>query len=117
MNNRTFFAQIILLMIVLMGCEKRDYIMEVDEASLIPIDTDYVPAAMFCKWREEKKAAYTVGFDDARLSHYMVSGPELTKRGMVGTFYLNTRNISDWSQWQRLFDDHHEIASHEVIGV
>jgi peptidoglycan/xylan/chitin deacetylase (PgdA/CDA1 family) len=66
-----------------------------------------------CTWRQDKTAAYTFTFDDSgRSSHYLVAAPELEAHGMRGTFFLNTRAIRSWSQWQKLFYSGHELGSH-----
>lgn len=41
------------------------------------------------KWRDGKKAVFLLAFDDSCQSHVRVAIPELRKRGMVGTFYIN----------------------------
>lgn len=75
-------------------------------------DGHYVPAVKLCSWKDNKKAAYTITFDDARASHFQISAQELKQRKMVGTFYLNTKNISNWSSWKTLFYEGNEIGSH-----
>jgi peptidoglycan/xylan/chitin deacetylase (PgdA/CDA1 family) len=44
------------------------------------------------KWRDGKKAAFLLAFDDSCQSHVKKAIPELEKRGMVGTFYINPGN-------------------------
>lgn len=78
----------------------------------IPIESDYTPKVEKCIWRANKLAAYTIAFDDARPSHFQVSGPELSKRNMCGTFYIHTKAVVDWQDWQGLADMGHEIGSH-----
>jgi peptidoglycan/xylan/chitin deacetylase (PgdA/CDA1 family) len=63
-------------------------------------------------WKENKKAAYTIAFDDSRPSHYQVVLPELLKRGIRGTFYLNTKVIKRWVPWQYMAETGQEIGSH-----
>jgi len=73
----------------------------------------YGDSVRVCTWKDDKRAAYSVAFDDAtRSSHFLVSAPELEARGMRGTFNLNTKGITDWEPWQQLFDKGHELASH-----
>jgi len=84
----------------------------IEEEEIEPVDRNYNPHVEFCTWFQNKKAAYTIAFDDARESHYLISAPELEKRGMVGTFNLNTGTITNWQPWQQLFDHGHEIGSH-----
>lgn len=40
-------------------------------------------------WKDNKTAAFLLMFDDSCNSHYQVAIPELVKRNMIGTFYLN----------------------------
>ncbi len=44
------------------------------------------------KWKDGKKAAFTLGFDDSAPSQLKNAIPELEKRKIVGTFYLVTGN-------------------------
>ena len=44
------------------------------------------------KWRDGKKAVFLLAFDDSCQSHVKNAIPELHKRGMVGTFYINPGN-------------------------
>ena len=44
------------------------------------------------KWRDGKKAVFLLAFDDSCQSHVKYAIPELRKRGMVGTFYINPGN-------------------------
>ncbi len=78
----------------------------------IPMDRDYQPQAKICTWQNDKKAAYTIAFDDSRPSHYQIAAGELRIRGIVGTFNLNTQGISYWALWQKLLDQGNEIGSH-----
>jgi Polysaccharide deacetylase len=41
------------------------------------------------KWKGDKQAAFMLMFDDSCASHVKIAIPELVKRQMVGTFYLN----------------------------
>jgi peptidoglycan/xylan/chitin deacetylase (PgdA/CDA1 family) len=106
----------IFFMIVQLGCDRKLEILNPDER--IPaqhkavIEEDYAANAQKCIWFDDKAAAYTVAFDDARVSHYQVSGPALTERDMRGTFFIHTQYITDWTGWQWLEDHGHEIGSH-----
>jgi peptidoglycan/xylan/chitin deacetylase (PgdA/CDA1 family) len=64
------------------------------------------------RWQDNKKAAYTIAFDDSRPSHFQVVLPELLKRGISGTFYLNTKVIKRWVPWQYMAEMGQEIGSH-----
>src|SRR4051812_38135905 len=44
------------------------------------------------KWKDGKKAAFVLGFDDSASSQLQNVVPELEKRKIVGTFYLVTGN-------------------------
>lgn len=44
------------------------------------------------KWKDGKKAVFMLEFDDSCVSHVKTAIPELVKRGMVGTFYINPGN-------------------------
>jgi hypothetical protein len=41
------------------------------------------------KWKDGKKGAYSLRFDDSMWSHHDHAIPNLVKRGLVGSFYLN----------------------------
>lgn len=41
------------------------------------------------KWKDDRTAAFLLLFDDGWPSHWQVAVPELAKRGLIGTFYLN----------------------------
>lgn len=41
------------------------------------------------KWRDDKAAAFVLMFDDGCVSHVKNVIPELTRRGLTGTFYIN----------------------------
>ena len=101
---------IIMLGLILFQCEKD--IGSLINPEYIQIDQNFVPKATLCRWKYNKKSAYTIEFDDARESHYEISWPELKLRGMKGTFNLNTKNITSWKEWKKLLDEGNEIASH-----
>jgi peptidoglycan/xylan/chitin deacetylase (PgdA/CDA1 family) len=71
-----------------------------------------IPKILPGRWKDNKKAAYTIAFDDSRPSHYQVALPELLARGLQGTFYLNTKVITKWQPWQYLLEAGQEIGSH-----
>ena len=41
------------------------------------------------RWKDDKTAAFLVMFDDSWPSHWQVAAPELVKRGLIATFYIN----------------------------
>ncbi|OGC02670.1 hypothetical protein A2V82_15815, partial [candidate division KSB1 bacterium RBG_16_48_16] len=87
-------------------------IADVDLAKLQQIDEKYQAAPSVCSWYGNKKAAYTIAFDDTKPNHYKISAVELAKRNMVGTFNINTQGVYDWKPWRSLHRQGHEIASH-----
>lgn len=44
------------------------------------------------KWKDGKQAVFMLAFDDSCASHVDNAIPELVKRGLVGTFYINPGN-------------------------
>ncbi len=57
-----------------------------ESALLQPSDTAVL------KWKDGKKAVFLLAFDDSCQSHVKSAIPELRRRGMVGTFYINPGN-------------------------
>ncbi len=41
------------------------------------------------RWKDDCTAAFLLMFDDSYISHWQVAAPELVKRGMIATFYIN----------------------------
>jgi hypothetical protein len=41
------------------------------------------------KWKDDRTAAFLLMFDDGWPSHWQVAIPEMEKRGLIGTFYIN----------------------------
>ncbi len=111
-KKQPFIILLLLFLISWMYCNKVESITGSQEIDFVPIESGYLPKAKICTWKNNKKAALTIAFDDARQSHYQIAGIELKSRAMVGTFYLNTKNIHDWTPWQNLFNEGNEIASH-----
>ena len=110
------YSFLMVILVLMLGCDRRIEILCPEEttpaAEKVAIEPDYAPRAEKCLWFDDKPAAYTIAFDDARITHYQVSGPALSERKMQGTFFINTRNIADWTGWQQLVDGGHEIGSH-----
>jgi len=46
-------------------------------------------ATQIAKWRDNRTAVFLLMFDDSWPSHFQVAVPELAKRGLTGTFYIN----------------------------
>src|SRR4030042_1293002 len=72
------------------------HILKYSEESVIPVDSAYVPAVQVCLWKRNREAAYTITFDDVRTSHYRIASAELKSRGISGTFFIDTTNLSYW---------------------
>ncbi|WP_162525149.1 InlB B-repeat-containing protein [Rariglobus hedericola] len=55
------------------------------------------------RWKDNKTACFLLMFDDSCPSHFQVAIPEMVKRGMIGTFYVNpggsgyTSNAAQWN--------------------
>ena len=56
------------------------------------------------KWKDGKKAAFMLGFDDSAPSQLRNVVPELAKRKIVGNFYLVTGN-SLYASLKRRWED------------
>lgn len=44
---------------------------------------------LVAKWKDDRSAAFLLYFDDGWPSHWQIAIPELVKRDMIATFYLN----------------------------
>ena len=68
------------------------------------------------KWKDGKKAAFMLGFDDSAASQLKNVVPELEKRKIVGTFYLVTGNslyAKLKTQWEEAAKSPYvEVANH-----
>jgi peptidoglycan/xylan/chitin deacetylase (PgdA/CDA1 family) len=56
------------------------------------------------RWKDDKKAAFLLMFDDSVPSHFKTVIPELQKRGLRATFYVNPgadRWLSAKDKWER----------------
>ncbi len=51
-----------------------------------------IGATKILKWKDGKQAVFMLEFDDSCESHLKNAIPELKKRGLVGTFYINPGN-------------------------
>lgn len=66
-------------------------------ATALPLQAGAAPAApatasgrtRIARWKDDCTAAFLLMFDDSLLSHWQVAAPELVKRGMIATFYIN----------------------------
>jgi polysaccharide deacetylase len=48
-----------------------------------------VGSTRIARWQDNRKATFLLMFDDSWPSHWQVAAPELVKRGLIATFYLN----------------------------
>lgn len=67
------------------------------------------------KWKNGKKSAIALTFDDGNRSHYEYAAPILNAYGFLGTFYLFTEKASlNWKKFASLSEKGHEIGAHSV---
>lgn len=66
--------------------------------SPLAMAADSAPQTKVLKWPEGKQAVFLLQFDDSAPSAIKNAIPELTKRNMVGTFYINPGNAPYKSQ-------------------
>lgn len=67
------------------------------------------------QWKNRKKSAIALTFDDGNTSHYEYVAPILRSYGFLGTFYLYTEKESlNWEAFARLSKEGHEIGAHSV---
>lgn len=57
-------------------------------------------ATRVAKWKDDKQCAFLLMYDDSIESHVKHAIPEMQKRGMVGTFYVNPSRPS-WKQFEQ----------------
>lgn len=46
-------------------------------------------ATRIARWKDDRTAAFLLMFDDSYPSHWQVAAPELARRDMIATFYIN----------------------------
>lgn len=63
-------------------------------------------------WEGWRKAAATFTFDDGAPSHYEYAAPLFDNYGYKASFYLVTKWNPDWTKFQELAKNGHEIGSH-----
>jgi peptidoglycan/xylan/chitin deacetylase (PgdA/CDA1 family) len=67
------------------------------------------------QWRDGKRAALSLTFDDARQSQVDRAIPILDAHGFKGTFYVNPPNVKlRLYEWQRAVERGHEIGNHSM---
>ncbi|XHR28709.1 MAG: polysaccharide deacetylase family protein [Chthoniobacteraceae bacterium] len=70
--------------------------------------SDDIGATQVLKWQDGKQAVFMLEFDDSAPSAITTAIPELSKRGMPGTFYINPGNppfLALEKQWESRFPD------------
>ena len=75
-------------------------------------------------WYQDKKAAYSLTFDDGTLSHYTTLYPLLNKYGLKATFYIIGNSLADtgtpswrfgyWKDFRKMAEYGHEIGAHSM---
>jgi peptidoglycan/xylan/chitin deacetylase (PgdA/CDA1 family) len=67
------------------------------------------------QWRDGKRAALSITFDDARQSQVDRAIPILNAHGVKGTFYVNPPNVKQrLYEWRRAVAAGHEIGNHSM---
>ena len=75
------------------------------------------------KWADDKKSAFTISFDDSKISQFTEVRPILNDYGLKATFFVITGQVTDnipnweygfWWQFDSLAHEGNEIASHTV---
>ncbi len=56
---------------------------------LVPSAHAAIGDSEVARWKDNKTACFLLMFDDSCPSHFQVAIPEMVKRGMIGTFYIN----------------------------
>ncbi len=66
-------------------------------------------------WPEGKRAAISLSFDDARISHPEVGKDLFRKLGVKATFYVVPNNMKDHLEdWKDILADGHEVGNHTI---
>ena len=79
---------------------------------LFAVGSIYAQSAEIATWAGFRKGAASFTFDDGAPSHVTDAGPMFKKYGYKGTFNLVVNWNPNWSGFQGLADEGHEIASH-----
>ena len=73
------------------------------------------------KWKDGKRAVFMIEFDDSAASHLKNAIPELVKRGIPGTFYINPGNgpyKSRQAEWEKVASlPGIELANHTYTHI
>ena len=81
-------------------------------AGMFAAGSAFAQSAEIGTWSGFRKAAASFTFDDGAPSHVSDAGPTFKKYGYKATFNLVTGWNPNWSGFQGLADEGHEIASH-----
>jgi len=66
-------------------------------------------------WPQNKRAALSLSFDDARPSQWENGLPLLDRYGVKGTFYVMPRRVEhDFNEWKNALANGHEIGNHTM---
>lgn len=91
--------------------------------SLLAASTGNSPVRV-AKYKEDKLCAISFTFDDGLREHYTLVTPEMKKRNLVGTFWINGASVNEdehqlkdttrvsWSNLQEMAALGHEISNH-----
>ena len=70
------------------------------------------------KWRNNADGAFTMSFDDSMETHATIALPEVVKRGLVGTWFINPadeRYITHRKVWEEFApENNQELANHTM---
>jgi hypothetical protein len=70
------------------------------------------------RWQTNAAGAFTMSFDDSMETHSAIAVPEVIKRGLVGTWFVNPaqpRYINHREVWENLApDNNQELANHTM---
>lgn len=76
------------------------------------------------KYKDNRECAISYTYDDGMTEHYTLVFPEMEKRGMKGTFWVNGASVNfdgkpktdiekaTWLQFKEMADNGHEISNH-----
>ena len=79
---------------------------------LFAVGSAFAQSVEIATWSGFRKGAASFTFDDGAPSHVTDAGPMFKKYGYKGTFNLVVNWNPNWSGFQGLADEGHEIASH-----
>ena len=79
---------------------------------LFAVGSAFAQSVEIATWSGFRKGAASFTFDDGAPSHVTDAGPMFKKYGYKATFNLVVNWNPNWSGFQGLADEGHEIASH-----